>query len=899
MSFDQKLTSLMNLFKISNIQLARGIDVDPSIISRWKSGDRKVSANSPHIFQVAEFFLHLEAQDYQKEYIELILSAKLSDHTSQDDGRAVLKLSDWLVSIQPQMPRIIEQPLFDKSPVGISINRHAQILYVNHAFVKMFGYSDSAELHGTPIINQVALEFRKNVADMVRLQEQEGRLSEPYESLGIRKNNSTFPIYVEISNIVLPDGPASIAFISDITERKLYEKKLKHQVVFQKLLLEISKSFTEISSKDLDDLILDALRKIGQFNEDDRSYVFLYSEDGTTVSNTHEWCADGIHAEKDNMQNIDALSHVWWHQSVHRLEHIYVPSVKDLPDDEDAKKILLEQKIQSLIVVPMISNGMAIGFIGFDSVRKAKAWPEESIMMLEFVAQVVANGIMQRKYLKALGESENYYRTIFNAGNPKLIVDEECMISISNEEFLKMTGFSKEEVEGSILFDYFSQDTVKKAVAAYQRQNSGGYAATPQHLQKITDKSGKNREVLINYDSIPGTRKTLVTLSDHTEYFRINRALETTRACNMAIIHVTNEQELINLVCQKIIETGGYKFVWLGYLEKNEKQSLCPVAFAGHENGYLANLDICLADPVRGRGPSGLSIISGKNIVCKNMLEDRSFYPWREDAIKRGYISSIAIPLSIVGGDPIGSLNIYSDEADVFDEEEEKLLSEIGLNLTYGILSMRAQSEQKQTASQLEISLKKAQRNLNQTVMSLATVLEIRDPYTAGHQRKVTKLATAIAREMGLSEDQTESVFVAATLHDIGKMNVPNEILSKPGKLTDMEFGLIKTHCQAGYEIVKEIEFPWPIADIIYQHHERMDGTGYPNQLIGEEILLPSRIIAVADVVEAMASHRPYRPAMGLDKALEEISRLNCGKYDQAVVKACLTLFKVRGFVLT
>ena len=173
----------------------------------------------------------------------------------------------------------------------------------------------------------------------------------------------------------------------------------------------------------------------------------------------------------------------------------------------------------------------------------------------------------------------------------------------------------------------------------------------------------------------------------------------------------------------------------------------------------------------------------------------------------------------------------------------------------------------------------------------MVKIVEMRDPYTAGHQQKVADLATAIAREMKLEDTRIDQLRMAAVIHDIGKMYVPSDILSKPGKLSDIEFSLIKTHSQGGYDIVKGMDFPCNVAKTVLQHHERLDGSGYPNQLKGEDTLLEAKILAVADVIEAMASHRPYRPALGIDKALEEISK-NKGKlYDPDVVDACLELF--------
>ena len=183
-------------------------------------------------------------------------------------------------------------------------------------------------------------------------------------------------------------------------------------------------------------------------------------------------------------------------------------------------------------------------------------------------------------------------------------------------------------------------------------------------------------------------------------------------------------------------------------------------------------------------------------------------------------------------------------------------------------------------------------------IQAMAATVETRDPYTAGHQRRVANLGRAIAQEMGLTEHQIDGIRMAGTVHDLGKISIPAEILSKPTKLSDIEFSLIKTHPQISYDILKDIDFPWPVAQTVFQHHERINGSGYPLGLKGEEILLEARILAVADVVEAIASHRPYRPAYGIEVALEQISKKKGILYDTAAVDACLRLFKEQRFVL-
>ena len=205
-------------------------------------------------------------------------------------------------------------------------------------------------------------------------------------------------------------------------------------------------------------------------------------------------------------------------------------------------------------------------------------------------------------------------------------------------------------------------------------------------------------------------------------------------------------------------------------------------------------------------------------------------------------------------------------------------------------------TERKLDEEELKQGLKRLRQAMEGAVQAMAVIVESRDPYTAGHQRRVTTLACAIATEMGLSQTQIDGIRMAASTHDIGKIYVPAEILSKPGKLAEIESSIIKTHPQVGYNVLKEIEFPYPVAQIVLQHHERMDGSGYPAGLTGDYILLEARILGVADVVEAMASHRPYRPAMGIDKALEEISRYKGMLYDPEAVDACLRLFADQRF---
>jgi HD-GYP domain-containing protein (c-di-GMP phosphodiesterase class II) len=202
----------------------------------------------------------------------------------------------------------------------------------------------------------------------------------------------------------------------------------------------------------------------------------------------------------------------------------------------------------------------------------------------------------------------------------------------------------------------------------------------------------------------------------------------------------------------------------------------------------------------------------------------------------------------------------------------------------------------KSAEAEVQSTLGKLRSAMGGIVQAMAMTVERRDPYTAGHQRRVSDLARGVAVEMALSSHQIDGIRIAGLIHDLGKICVPAEILSKPGQLSEIEHTLIKDHPQVGYEILKEVEFPWPVAQIVLQHHERIDGSGYPAGLCGEDILVEARTLAVADVVEAMASHRPYRPTLGRDMALEEISQNRGVLYDPDVVDACMKLLLEKDF---
>lgn len=373
-------------------------------------------------------------------------------------------------------------------------------------------------------------------------------------------------------------------------------------------------------------------------------------------------------------------------------------------------------------------------------------------------------------------------------------------------------------------------------------------------------------------------------LASRNEVLRLNRALGILNDCHRLLVQEGNENALLDGICRILVEEGGYVLVWVGSVEHDAALSIRPVAQAGLEHGYLERVQATWADSERGRGPVGSAARTRLPQVNYDIETDPRMAPWRDDARQRGYRYCSAFPL-VHGADVIAVLAIYATESGAFSGEETSLLTSLADDLAAGIVSRRLLVAHQQNLERLE-------RTMEATVQAVATTLELRDPYTAGHERRVSHLAVAIGRELGLDEDALRGIHLAGLVHDIGKIRIPVEILTKPTRLTDVEYRMLKEHPRAGYEILKDIDFPWPIADMVHQHHERIDGSGYPLGLRGEEILIGARILAVADVVEAMASSRPFRPALGVDVALAEIERNRDRIYDAQVVDACLGLFR-------
>lgn len=516
----------------------------------------------------------------------------------------------------------------------------------------------------------------------------------------------------------------------------------------------------------------------------------------------------------------------------------------------------------------------------------------------KWCATGIARDISERKHAEeSLKNLATKFRTVYESSSDAIILFDEAGFHDCNMAALRIFGYeSLDEFLGKSLSELFppmqpsgeqSMSLAHEHMAkAFER---GSCRFEWRHCRK--DGTEFPAEVLLTAMTLDGKQALQAIVRDITERKqaeerdrRLSQLYRTISRCNEALVRAQDEEALIHDMCRVLSEEGGFPLVWVGYAEYGENKSIRPVALTGRlAERFLESLNPTWADEEHGRGPAGTAICTGQAVVCLDIRSDERCESVRELALQQGYMTVAAFPLKF-NEHGLGVLVVYGHQPEEFTEEVVSLLAELAGDLAFGIGNLRSRADRLNILEKLELSLDHA-------VAAIAAMVEMRDPYTAGHQRRVAKLAMAIGTEMGLPADQLEGLHMACILHDIGKIHVPAEILSNPGKLSDAEFEIIKTHPKVGWEVLKGIDFPWPVADVVYQHHEKLDGSGYPRGLKGDEILPDARILAVADVVESMTTHRPYRPGFGIFSALQEISQRKGAVYDARAVEACMRLF--------
>lgn len=496
-----------------------------------------------------------------------------------------------------------------------------------------------------------------------------------------------------------------------------------------------------------------------------------------------------------------------------------------------------------------------------------------------------------REATESLHESEERYRQLFDTlGEAACFVDAATgAIMDANRRAEKLLGRTRMELLGTPQSALYPAEKHQNYHRLFAEHVARGQAI--EFEAEIARKDGRLVPVHASMSPILAAGKLVILLTLREDGLhrqteepsrRVNQALKALAAAGNALALATDEAALIEKTCQAIVETGSYTRAWIGLV-------------AGAD---ATRLDSPLPPPdpqwtrIEGETgigcPPGHAIASARPYAVRRIPNDRPDLPWTTDALARQEGALIALPLA-AGGPPFGALAIFAREPDAFDAEETGLLTALATQIAAGIQARRTRAEERPAPAP---DAGPVQQALMETIQALALAVEKREPLATGHQGRVAKLAVAIGRELGLAPTRLEGLRLAAAVHDLGKVYVPTEVLNRPDTLSEADQRIVQNHAQAGYEILKDVTLPWPVAEIVRQHHEHMDGSGYPRGLKGEAILPEARILAVADSLDTMITPSPYRAAIGPEQAVEELTRDRGRLYDPATVDACVKLLR-------
>ncbi|MGD0787768.1 MAG: HD domain-containing phosphohydrolase [Terracidiphilus sp.] len=483
-------------------------------------------------------------------------------------------------------------------------------------------------------------------------------------------------------------------------------------------------------------------------------------------------------------------------------------------------------------------------------------------------------------------------------------LDTEILVDV-NPAFEALMGYSREELVGMSAAMLHPEPERKRLQAEIRRAVQGSAEQSGFHIQR---KDGLCVPVMISTSEslrLAGRSLAICEFRDITEQeereHRLkaqNWALSAYAGAAMALAPARSSKELLQAVCEAISHESIYVLAWVGIAEDGPDKNIRIAAAAGKAVGYLDGMRLSWSkDEAWGKSPTGICIRANALQITNDTQTSPAFSLWRERAMQFGIRSSLSVPLRIEGGWH-GALIVFAASANAFEVPAIKVLQHLAEQVVHGVHAL----DQGQSLQAGKIELANTQRQLTDAmsamVAPMVAAMEMRDPYTAGHENRVAEIAAAIGREMGWPEERLHGLRVAAQVHDIGKISIPAEILTKPTRLTPGEWALIREHPETGYTILKDIPFAWPVAEVVRQHHERLDGSGYPLGLKGDAILPEARILAVADMVEAMASHRPYRPAIKLNIVIQQIAKEAGSLLDAEAVRVCAALLREKRLVL-
>jgi PAS domain S-box-containing protein/putative nucleotidyltransferase with HDIG domain len=529
----------------------------------------------------------------------------------------------------------------------------------------------------------------------------------------------------------------------------------------------------------------------------------------------------------------------------------------------------------------------------------------------ELLVRTIRYAIERAAAEKSIRSSQERYRNLFEQANEAVLVISDYVIRAANPEAERLFGWSGEELLGKRMPTLIHPDDREMVETQYQRRLSGK-GGSAQYDFRVETRDGAIRWVTVSTGAVEweGETATLALLTDITkrkkEEDRSARLLERQTATNELTLALGATTEATKVY--RVLHEHACRLV------KHDAMLLCAVdrirseiqpVFAAIE-GMQTDVDVAQAYPLNTEGELlQRAVLEGKPQVIADCDSEHDVNNNDCKVCQRGVPrllcsaestqvlevrSKILVPM-MAEGEAIGVLQFQSRYPNAFMQEEIDLLAGLANVAAIAVRNSQLVQESQEQARHLKSAF-------DGIIQTMSNAIETRDPYTAGHQQRVARIAAAIAETLGLGDSTIEGVRVAGLVHDIGKLGIPAEILSKPGKLSDIEFEIVRSHAEAGFKILESVDLPWPIAEIVHQHHERLDGSGYPQGLAGEDLLIEARIIGVADVVEAMASHRPYRPALGIDCALDEIEAHKRTRFDPQAVEACQALFRERGFSL-
>jgi len=617
-------------------------------------------------------------------------------------------------------------------------------------------------------------------------------------------------------------------------------------------------------------------------------------------------------------------------------------------------KIYKLLKINSVLIVPLISSGKVIGVIDISRENPFRSSDLERFKSISGIITTAINKKIAEDRLKSFTLESNM---ILETGIDGMrVIDKDFNVLRVNNQFCKISGLSESKNLAKKCYESFPGEHCNKPTCPVKKIQSGSSYLERESKKVRTDgkvvpciitifplmnADGKVTGMVENYKDITDRKKSEDALKKSEANFK-----ETQKVANIghwelnlssnrfmwsdeiyqifeispkksgvsyetfldlihpgdrdyvdkSYINSLGKKKPYSIVHRLFFKGGRVKYIqerYKTYYDGNGKplrsigtiQDITRKKKAEEEINNLAKFPSENPNPVLRVDYEGKIIYQNK--ACKNKLQNlkdkggkyisKQITDLINNMIREKSEKQIAVDIS-------SGKSVY--------EFSIKPIIKEGYTNIYG----RDITERKKAQEDLEKSYINLQKTLNDVINTLASIIETKDPYTSGHQKRVAALSISISEEMGLDKDRIEAIGTAAMIHDIGKINIPASILARPGKISDIEYDMIKTHSQVGYNIVRRIEFPFPIADIILQHHERLDGSGYPEGLKGNDIVLEAKILAVADVVEAMSSYRPYRPALGMDKAIREIKKGKGKLYDGEVVEACIKVITKKGF---